>query len=109
MSSSGEGARRSPSSKAATNSRWAGHCAITSAGRGFATEIGRAGLSLCFESLGAEVVVAFTELTNLASRAVMDRLGMRYERDIVHDGLPMVLYALSRGGAVSSGEEGSSG
>ena len=71
-------------------------------GRGFATEIGRAGLSFCFENLGAEVVIAFTETTNLASRAVMDRLGMRYERDIVHDGLPMVLYALSRGASESS-------
>ncbi len=71
-------------------------------GRGFATEIGRAGLAYCFEDLAADVVVAFTEPANLASRAVMDRLGMRYEREIQHDGMPMVLYAVSRAAATSS-------
>ena len=76
---------------------------ITIAGRGFATEIGRAGLSFCFENLDADVVIAFTEPANLASRAVMDRLGMRYEREILHDGTPMVLYAVSRGTDASSG------
>ena len=97
----GRGGARSPSSRAATNSKWAGRCAITSAVAGSPPRSAAPGCRLCFESLGADVVVAFTELTNLASRAVMDRLGMRYEREIVHDGLPMVLYTLSRGATVS--------
>lgn len=44
--------------------------------RGYATEIGRAGLDFAFGELGASEVVAFTETHNEASRAVMERLGM---------------------------------
>jgi RimJ/RimL family protein N-acetyltransferase len=51
-------------------------------GQGYATEIGRAGLAYAFEVLGAAEVVAFTEVGNRRSRAVMERLGMRYDRDI---------------------------
>jgi [ribosomal protein S5]-alanine N-acetyltransferase len=61
-------------------------------GRGYATEIGRAGLTFAFDELGADEVVAFTEPHNTRSRAVMDRLGMTYQRDIVHDDLNFVLY-----------------
>jgi RimJ/RimL family protein N-acetyltransferase len=45
-------------------------------GAGYATEMGRAGLAFAFHELGAREVVAFTELHNRASRAVMIRLGM---------------------------------
>lgn len=44
--------------------------------RGYATEIGQAGLDFAFGELGASGVVAFTETHNEASRAVMERLGM---------------------------------
>lgn len=44
--------------------------------RGYATEIGRAGLDFAFDELGATEVAAFTETHNEASRAVMERLGM---------------------------------
>jgi ribosomal-protein-alanine N-acetyltransferase len=64
-------------------------------GQGYATEIGRASLDFAFERLGADEVVAFTEPHNLRSRAVMERLGMTYQRDIVHDGYLFVLYAIS--------------
>jgi [ribosomal protein S5]-alanine N-acetyltransferase len=67
-------------------------------GNGYATEIGRAGLALAFDELGADEVVAFTEPHNARSRAVMERLGMRYDRDIVHDGEPFVLYTKHPGG-----------
>ena len=74
-------------------------------GRGYATEIGAAGLRFAFGELGAAEVVAFTEPGNRRSRAVMERLGMRYARDIVHDGAPFVLYEIGRrtweGGAVT--------
>jgi RimJ/RimL family protein N-acetyltransferase len=61
-------------------------------GRGYATEIGRAGLALAFDELGAGEVVAFTEPHNSRSRAVMERLGMRRTHDILHRGEPFVLY-----------------
>ncbi|WP_433164117.1 GNAT family N-acetyltransferase [Kribbella sp. CA-247076] len=55
-------------------------------GRGLATEIGRAGLEFAFETLGARSVIAFTERHNLASRAVMERLGMTYAGEITAEG-----------------------
>jgi RimJ/RimL family protein N-acetyltransferase len=66
-------------------------------GRGYATEIGRAGLALAFDELGADEVVAFTAPGNQRSRAVMERLGMGHPRDIVYKGSPSVLYTLSSG------------
>ena len=56
-------------------------------GRGYATEIGRAGLDHAFSVPGVEEVVAFTEVHNARSRAVMERLGMRHVRRIVRPGL----------------------
>lgn len=65
-------------------------------GRGYATEIGRAGLAFAFDHLRAEKVVAFSEPHNERSRAVMARLGMRFSRHIVHAARPMVLYTARR-------------
>jgi RimJ/RimL family protein N-acetyltransferase len=74
-------------------------------GRGLATEIGREGLRFAPEELGAERVVAFTERHNSASRAVMERLGMRLRGEIrtagliegdtrtVHSDAPFAVYA----------------
>ena len=41
-------------------------------------------------------VVAETVDVNRASRSVMEKLGMSYERDVVHVGLPHVVYRLRR-------------
>ena len=79
-------------------------------GEGYATEIGDAGLRMAFDELGAEGVVAYTEVHNWRSRAVMQRLGMRYERELTMPGLvegrdgiqpdaPFALYAVGREGA----------
>ena len=76
-------------------------------GRGYATEIGRSGLALAFEELGAEAVIAYTERHNRRSRAVMERLAMRHVGEIVsrglvegrdggHDAAPFALYAIGR-------------
>lgn len=65
-------------------------------GRGYATEIGRAGLAFAFDELDAAEVVAFTEPDNLRSRAVMERLGMGDPREITHRGGPFVLYTARR-------------
>ncbi len=72
-------------------------------GKGYATEIGRAGLRYGFSTLGAGSMVSFTERHNTASRAVMERLGMRYAgeftghglvhgRSGVHDDAPFAVY-----------------
>ncbi|MEV0285713.1 MULTISPECIES: GNAT family N-acetyltransferase [unclassified Kribbella] len=61
--------------------------AASARGRGLATEIGRAGLDFAFRTLNATKVIAFTERHNLASRAVMERLGMTYAGEITAEGL----------------------
>jgi RimJ/RimL family protein N-acetyltransferase len=76
-------------------------------GHGYAAEIGRAGLEYAFSELDADDVVAFTEVHNSASRAVMVRLGMTLRgqihrrglvegRDGLHDDAPFALYAIAR-------------
>ncbi|MEU4196766.1 GNAT family N-acetyltransferase [Kribbella sp. NPDC026611] len=55
-------------------------------GRGLATELGRAGLELAFDTLQAKKVIAFTEQHNRASRAVMERLGMTYAGEVRSEG-----------------------
>jgi RimJ/RimL family protein N-acetyltransferase len=66
-------------------------------GRGYATEIGRTGLDVAFAELRAAEVVAFTEPHNARSRAVMERLGMTYDKDIDHEGAPFALYRVTAG------------
>lgn len=76
-------------------------------GRGYATEIGNAGIRLADEVLAPQEIVAFTEAHNRRSRAVMERLGMTFVGEIRHRGLvegrtgehddaPFALYALRR-------------
>jgi ribosomal-protein-alanine N-acetyltransferase len=61
-------------------------------GRGLATEIARACVSIGRERLGLASVVGITVPTNTASQQVMRKAGLRYERDIVHAGLPHLLF-----------------
>jgi RimJ/RimL family protein N-acetyltransferase len=63
-------------------------------GRGYATELGRALLEHAFGALGAERVVAQVEPDNAASRRVLEKLGLRYERDLDAYGFRMALYAI---------------
>lgn len=63
-------------------------------GKGFATEIATASLDVGFRQLALRDVVAFTLPDNHASRRVMEKVGLRYERDIVHHGLKHVLYRI---------------
>jgi len=74
-------------------------------GRGYATEIGRAALNWAAEHEHSIPVVAFTEVHNQASQAVMRRLGMLpagviYRSGLVqgrlgsHPGAPFALYRL---------------
>jgi RimJ/RimL family protein N-acetyltransferase len=64
--------------------------------KGYGAEMARAVLREGFEALGLQEVVAFTLPHNAGSRGVMERCGMRYQREIVHAGLPHVLYRIRR-------------
>ena len=74
-------------------------------GHGYATEGARAALQFGFARLGLGEIVSFTAATNLRSRRVMERLGMRrdpaddFEHPLVPEGHPLrahVLYRLRR-------------
>jgi RimJ/RimL family protein N-acetyltransferase len=65
-------------------------------GQGLATELAHAAVDIGFTKLDVHTLVALTLPDNLASRRVMDKAGFLYERDIVHVGLPHVLYRLGR-------------
>jgi [ribosomal protein S5]-alanine N-acetyltransferase len=64
-------------------------------GRGLATEIARECVRIGFEQLGLRSMVAITTPANLASQRVMAKAGLVYERDIVHAGVPHVLFRTS--------------
>jgi [ribosomal protein S5]-alanine N-acetyltransferase len=67
-------------------------------GQGLATELAHACVEVAFDQLGLLELVAFTLPDNAASRRVMEKAGFTYERDIVHAGLPHVLYRRRRPG-----------
>ncbi|MDT0345463.1 GNAT family N-acetyltransferase [Streptomyces litchfieldiae] len=56
-------------------------------GRGYASELGRAALAFAFDVLGVQAVVSCTVRHNVRSRAVMERIGMRYVGEIRSRGL----------------------
>jgi RimJ/RimL family protein N-acetyltransferase len=68
-------------------------------GRGLATELAESAIEVAFGDLGRDEIVAFTLPNNHGSRRVMEKTGFRYEREIVHAGLPHVLYRRKRGEA----------
>lgn len=65
-------------------------------GQGLATELANACVEVGFERVGLLEIVAFTLPSNVASRRVMEKSGFAYDRDIVHAGLPHVLYRRRR-------------
>lgn len=67
-------------------------------GQGLATELGAACVELAFGPLGLADVVAFTLPHNVASRRVMEKLGMTYEKTTDYKTYgPHVLYRLHAG------------
>ncbi len=64
--------------------------------QGLATEAARAALTDGFERAGLARIVAVALAANQASIHVMEKLGMTYEREMVHRGLDVVLYAVNR-------------
>lgn len=65
-------------------------------GQGLATELAGAAVRTALGPLGLEELIAYTLADNVASRRVMEKAGFAYDRDIVVDQLPHVLYRLGR-------------
>jgi ribosomal-protein-alanine N-acetyltransferase len=63
-------------------------------GRGLATEIARACVRIGLEQLHLRSLVAITTPPNVASQRVMQKAGLAYERDIVHAGIPHLLFRI---------------
>ena len=61
-------------------------------GRGLASELANDAVQVAFEELGHGSVVAITMPTNTASRRVMEKAGMQYEKNVLHAGQSHVLY-----------------
>jgi RimJ/RimL family protein N-acetyltransferase len=64
-------------------------------GRGLATEMAGASIAVAIERLQVDSLVAIALPGNRASRRVMEKLGMGYEREVSHAGLAHVLYRLT--------------
>lgn len=65
-------------------------------GRGLMTEAARAALRYGFERAGLQRIVAVAMPENTASRRIMEKLGMRYEKNAFHYGHDLVYYAIGR-------------
>ncbi|HEU4594899.1 MAG TPA: GNAT family N-acetyltransferase [Pyrinomonadaceae bacterium] len=65
-------------------------------GKGLTTEAARASLRFGFEEMKFERVMAITDPENLGSRRVMEKAGLRHERDDFYFETPVVFYALNR-------------
>jgi ribosomal-protein-alanine N-acetyltransferase len=64
--------------------------------RGLATEAAHAMLRFGFETIGLTRIYAITDTPNTASAAVMQRLGMQFEKRFEHNGLDSVRYVITR-------------
>jgi RimJ/RimL family protein N-acetyltransferase len=71
-------------------------------GRGYATEGARASVRFGFEHIGLERILAFAVPQNRASRRVMEKLGMTYERKARLFGIDAVVYRIGRAEFVTS-------
>jgi RimJ/RimL family protein N-acetyltransferase len=65
-------------------------------GLGIATEAGKASLRYGFEELKLEKIVAVAKPENLASRGVMEKLGMVYVKTARYYNTDVVYYAISK-------------
>jgi RimJ/RimL family protein N-acetyltransferase len=76
-------------------------------GQGLASEAAEAALAYGFEQVGLERIIALTKPENTASRRVMEKLGMRYEKNLHIFHLEAVYYAITQD--AWRGREGSRG
>jgi len=65
-------------------------------GRGLASEAASAVMSAARNSLRTNRIVAIAVAENYASRRIMQKIGMRFERNVRHRGFEVALYAMRR-------------
>lgn len=65
-------------------------------GKGYASELGRVALRYGFERRGLDSIFAITKPDNLASQAVMKRLGMSYRKRVTYKDIEAVWYDIDR-------------
>ena len=64
-------------------------------GKGLATEAATAILRYGFEELGFERIVAVTRHGNSASMTVMEKIGLKYEKEVNHSGVEAMGFAIT--------------
>ena len=67
-------------------------------GVGIASEAVQAVVSYAFHSLGLARVIAETQMSNHASRRLLEQMGSRHERDLERFGAMQAIYVLERRG-----------
>jgi [ribosomal protein S5]-alanine N-acetyltransferase len=63
-------------------------------GKGLATEMARAMLVYGFQTYGFATISASADLPNTASIAVMERLGMTFDKQMTHEGKEIIFYKI---------------
>ena len=66
-------------------------------GQGLATEAARVALRDAIERVGLRRVISVAMVGNVPSRRIMEKLGLRFEREFQNDGLQLVQYCLECG------------
>jgi ribosomal-protein-alanine N-acetyltransferase len=65
-------------------------------GNGFATEAARAVRDYGFGTLGMTRLISIVDARNIASIRVAEKVGMRFEKDVIFQGFPDRVYAMGR-------------
>lgn len=65
-------------------------------GQGLATEASQAALKYGFEMVNLKKIVAVAKPENLASRRVMEKVGLKYEKDAYYYNCDVVYYSISQ-------------
>ena len=76
-------------------------------GRGIGTEAARAWLGYGFGDMGLERIVAVAHTENWASRHIMEKLGMQYEKMEFHYDAECAFYAISKAEFLEGGSHAS--
>ena len=72
------------------------HLATAHWGKGFATELAHAALRFGFEDRGFDRIVAIAKPLNSASIHVMEKLGMKFEKNATYYDIEVVQYGITR-------------
>jgi RimJ/RimL family protein N-acetyltransferase len=72
------------------------HLAKANWEKGLATELGRAALRFGFEDRGFDRIVAIAKPENVASIHVMNKLGMRFEKNATYYDIDVIQYEIHR-------------